>query len=462
MRYRGWFGLRLSLVVLILGAFVASAARAQERGPIYRVQVEGIITSVQVEYMQRALRLSEASSATALIIELSSEGAVLRAIRPFATELAAADVPVVVYISPPGTDSGAAGAFFLSAAHIAAMAPDTSFGTPVPLASVDQTLSQQTQDLVLDNVAQQLYDWNAARGRGTAWIDRAVRDGVVLNNEQAIAATPPDIELIARDQQELLTLLEGRTVQLTSGETVTLRTLGREVTTIEPTLWESLLLVLADPTVAFLLLVLGAFAIYAELVTPNIGLAAGIGVMLLLGALAGLLVLPVRLISLAALLLAFGLIVADIYFPTHGGLTVAGLVLLIIGAMTLIDAAQAPNVFVALWAILVVALAIGAFAAVVIWIVLRTRDTPVTTGQEGMIGRLAEVRQRLDPQGMVFVEGALWRAVSEDGPVEQGEWVRVSAVHDLRLLVRRIDAGPDMQQSGSQAEGLAKYKDTEQ
>jgi membrane-bound serine protease (ClpP class) len=107
--------------------------------------------------------------------------------------------------------------------------------------------------------------------------------------------------------------------------------------------------------------------------------------------------------------------------------------------MTLIDAAQAPNVFVALWAIAVVVLAGAAFVGVIVWLIVRTRNTPIATGQEGLIGRLAEVRKALDPEGFVFVEGALWRAVSEDGTIEPKEWVRIAAVHDLRLVVRRID-----------------------
>lgn len=438
-----------SLLLLALGLLEpwdgsAPASYAQERGPIYAVEVQGVITSIEIDFLRRALRLAESSDATALIIELGSEGAVLRAIRPFAVDLARAEVPVVVYVTPEGTASGAPGAFFLSAASIAAMAPNTSFGTPVPLAEVDATLSQQTRDLVLDSVAEQLREWNTRRGRNTDWIDQAVREGVVRTNEQAAATTPPTIDLIAADQEELLTLLEGRTVQLANGEEVQLRTLGRSTTPIEPTLWESFLLLLADPTVAFLLLVMAAIAAYAELVTPGTGIAAGIGVALLLASLVGLLVLPINLLSLAALLLAFVLMAIDIYLPTHGGLTVAGLVLFLVGSMTLIDTAQAPNVFIALWAILVVALSIVAIAVVVIWLVVRSRGAPVTTGQEGLVGRLAEVRQPLDPQGMVFVEGALWRAVSEDGPVEVGEWVRISAVHELRLLVRRIDDDTDI------------------
>jgi len=84
-------------------------------------------------------------------------------------------------------------------------------------------------------------------------------------------------------------------------------------------------------------------------------------------------------------------------------------------------------------------LALASFAALGIWLAIRNRERPVTTGQEALIGRLAEVRRRLDPEGMVFVEGALWQAISEDGAVDAGEWVRVVASHDLRLIVRRID-----------------------
>jgi membrane-bound serine protease (ClpP class) len=422
--------------------------QAQERGPIYFAQVDGVVTSVKVDYLQRALQTAEASDATALIIQVSSEGAVLRALRPLAVRVAEATVPVVVYIAPPGTESGSTGAFLLSAAHIAAMAPETSFGTPVPLGDVDETLSEQTQELVLESVVDQIRGWNEARGRNTDWVDAAVRRGLVRNNEQAAAASPPAIDLIANDRNELLTLLQGRTVELENDETVELQTLGRDVTPIEPNLWEEFLLLITDPTVAFLLLVLGCIAIYAELATPGVGVAAGLGTALLLGSLIGWIVLPVNWLSLGGLLLAFGLIMADLYLPTAGGLTVAGLVLLIISAMTLIDTAQAPRVFVALWAILVVVLTVAAFAAIGVWLVVRTRDTPIATGQEGLIGRLAEVRKPLDPEGMVFVEGALWRAVSEDGPIEVREWVRVAAVHDLRLVVRRLDVAGGSGESG--------------
>lgn len=440
MVYRRWCYSLLRFCLLLLAYFsMYFVAAAQQRGPIYTVEVHGTITNVTIDYLERALRQAEASNATALIIQLSNQGTVLRAVRPFANQLAEAEVPVVVYVTPTGTDTGAAGAFFLSAAHIAAMAPGTSFGTATPLAEVDVLLTEQTQNLLFDSVAQQLREWNASRGRNTDWVDRAVRDGVQLTNEQAVTLNPPAVEIVASNPDELLTLLEGRTIQLENGQQIQLQTLGRETRPIAPNLWEQFRLLLADPTVAFLLLVLGAVAVYTELVNPGVGIFAGVGTVLLLGALVGMFSLPVRWISVTGLFLAFLLIILDLYVPSHGALTVIGIGVLLVSALTLIDTNQAPNTVVSLWAILMVVVIVALFAALSIWIVLRTQKQPVATGPEGLIGKLAEVRKRLEPDGMVFMEGALWRAISEDGVIDTGEWVRVTAVYHLRLVVRRLE-----------------------
>jgi membrane-bound serine protease (ClpP class) len=432
--------LLLGLAFLLSGATLARpAASAQAaRGPLFFAEAEGTLTSVTVGYLRRALHLAEASDATALIIRLGGGGGVLRDMRPFAMELAEARVPVVVYVAPAGAQSGAAGALFLSAAHISAMAPGASFGSPSPLTRVDEALTQQTRDLVLDSVTDQIRDWNASRGRNTDWVDRAVREGVVLTNEQAISTNPPTIDLVAADQEELLKLLEGRVVKLADGRSIQLATLGQAPSLVAPTLWERLRLALADPTVAFVLLVIGALAIYLEIAAPGTTIFAGVGAVLLAGAVVGLVALPVRWWSVLLLLLAFGLIGAEFFTPTHGALVITGIALLVVGALTLIDPAQAPETAIALWVVLLMALGLATFAAIGVWLALRTRTQPVATGQEAIIGKLAEVRQRLDPDGMVFVEGALWRAVSEDGVVEAGDWVRVVAMHDLRLIVRRL------------------------
>ena len=432
--------LYIPFILLIVLLLVPGAlAQPPAAGPLYRATVSGTLTAVSTGYLQRALHLAEAANASALIIELSNSGAVLSEARAFAGEIAAAKVPVVVYITQ-GTESGAAGALFLSAAQIAAVAPGSSFGSPSPLTQVDAALSQQTRDMLLDEVARQLRDWNAAHGRNTAWIEQAVRAGVVLNNQQASALRPPAVDLVAASSAELLTLLEGRQISLLDGRTVTIAALGRTVVEVGPTAWESLRLALADPTLAFVLLVLGVIAIGLEFAAPGTSLFAGIGVVLLLAAGLGLVVLPLRLWALGLLVLALALMAGEFVAHTHGALAIAGMALMTVSALNIIDPAQAPGTFIAVWAIVLVGLALATFVALAVWLALRSRQRPVTTGQEAMVGKLAEVRQRLAPDGMVFIDGALWQAIVDGEAAEPGEWVRVVSVHNLHLVVRHLDA----------------------
>src|SRR5262245_2972991 len=420
----------------------ASPHMQQSHGPTYSVDVDGIITSVTTDYLRRALRLAEAADANALIIQMSTSGGVLRDLRPFADEIAKARVPVVVYVTPAGTQAGAAGALFLSAAHISALAPRTSFGSPYPLTQVDTLLLQQTRDLVLDSVADQLRSWNAARGRNTDWVDRAVREGVVLTNEQAIAAQPPAVDLVAADLDELLTLLEGRAVKLANGRSVQLTTLGRRATPVEPTLWEGLRLALANPTIAFILLALGALAIYLELGAPGASIFAGIGVVLLTGAFAGLLVLPIHVWSLLLLLLGFVLIGVEFFAPIHGALVVTGLALVLVGALNLIDPAQAPGVTVNLWVLPVAVLGLGTLAAGIVWAAVHNRSRPVLTGIEALIGRVGVATSNLAPQGTVRVDGEVWSAVADIEAIQAGAHVQIVAVEGVILWVQPYEGEP--------------------
>ena len=438
---RGQLFWRLLPLLLLLGSFSLMAVQAQPRGPILVVALEGVLSRYSAGLVQRALRDAEASSAEALIIRLGVSGGVVSDIRRLADKLVQARLPVVVYIAPSGTRSGAAGLWLTTAAHLAAMAPQTSFGITTPLVERTSGLTDETLELLRSEVITLLSERSRAHGRNEAWIETAVRQGALLNNEQAIALSPPAVEIVARDLEDLLTLLEGRVVTLADGTPRTLATLGQEPQLLEPTLWEWLLLTLANPTVAFMLLVMAGMAIYAELLSPTVGALAGLGLIFLIAAVTGLSALPVRWLAVVGVLLAFGLMAVDLFFPSHGLATLLGLVLLIVSAMTMFDQLQAPGVAIAVWAVILVAMLVTAFAAAGVFLALRMRKTPVTTGQEGLVGRLAEVRRRLEPEGMVFVDGALWRAVSEDGDVELGEYVRVTGVYELRLTVQRLTPG---------------------
>src|SRR6266545_6093742 len=425
------------LITLAPGRPTPAAAQALH-SPIYVAQIQGIITSVTTAYLRRALQFAEAADANVLIIQMSTSGGVLHDLRPFAGEIARAHIPVVVYITPMGTQAGTAGALFLSAAHISALAPRTSFGSPYPLTQVDAVLLQQTRDLVLDSVADQIRAWNAARGRNTEWADRAVREGVVLTNEQAIAAQPPSVDLVAADPDELLTLLDGRVVKLEDGRSVQLTTLGQTVTPLAPTLWEALRLALADPTIAFILLALGALAIYLEFGAPGTSVFAGVGVVLLAGAATGLLVLPIHLWSLLLLLLGFVLIGVEFIIPIHDALVVTGLALVLVGALNLIDPLQAPGATINVWVVPVAALVLGALAGSSIWAAVRNRSRPVLTGIEALIGRVGVAISDLAPQGMVRVDGEVWSAVADVEPIHAGDQVQIVAVEGVTLWVQPL------------------------
>ncbi len=428
--------------VLLMGLIwllCATEVTAQSSRPIYLVEYDGVLSSYAAGYIRRALREAEAANAQALIVQLTPRGAVLQEARALANDIAAARVPVVIYISPAGHDAGAAGSWLLPAAHIAAMAPDSRFGIAAPLFAPTMGLGEATQDLLLAEQLQQFEAWGAARNRNVEWAEIALRSGFIATAAQAIEANPPLIDLVARDRAELLQRLEGRAVTLADGSQIVLSTLGTRPSVIDVNLVEAALLVLANPTIVFILLMMAGLAFYAEFLSPTVGILAGLGVLLLVGAIIGMIALPVQWLSVIGILIAFGLVAADLFVPSHGALTVIGVGIMIASALTLFDATQAPGVAVALWVVMLVAVLIAIFAITGVWLALRSRKQPVTTGQEGLIGRLAEVRKRLDPEGMVFVEGALWRAVCENGTAEEGEFVRVTGIYGLRLTVRRIE-----------------------
>jgi membrane-bound serine protease (ClpP class) len=438
-------------ILAILLLWPAGAAGQGARGPLYTAEAGGVITAPTVEYLRDAVRQAETANANALIITLSSSGGVLSEVRALAAELAAAKAPVVVFVTPSGTQSGAVGAYFLSAAGVAAMAPGTSFGSVYPLVQPDPARSQQAQNIVIDSQAQQLRSWNDAHGRSTEWIDRAVREGAVLNNEQASTLSPPAVDLVVTDLEQLLTLLDGRRVRLADGRSVTLQTLGRTPERLEPTLWQSLRMLVSDPTVAFALLVLGALAISLELAAPGTTIFLGVGLVLLAAAALGFVALPLHMWALALVVVGLALIGAEFLATAHGALALAGIALLIAGALNLVDTTQAPGVEVAPWMIGLIAAVLAIFAAFFVVLIVRTRTHPVQSGQDALIGQVAEVRRRLDPEGFVFVDGALWRAVSENGDAAEGELVRVVARHNLRLIVQRIDDDAPTMESGAPA-----------
>jgi membrane-bound serine protease (ClpP class) len=423
--------------LLLLAAHLPQPAAAQTGGHVYYVTANRGLTIPAAGMVRRAVREAEAAGATALVIELQGGGSISAA-WPLARDLANAGVPVVTYITPRGGQSGPVGTLLIAASHVAAMAPASSIGFAAPLVDVPAGFTATTQQLVVDDAARQVAEWSRARGRDAAWFEQAVRQGAIVEAERAQSLQPPLIEIVAASPDELLTTLQGRQVTLADGTQRTLDTLGTPVRTVAPSVWEGLGQLLALPTLAFILFVLGGLAVYLELATPGLGVPGVTGALLIVAAMIGFVLGEVR--PLAVLMLAAGLVIVglDHVTPSTGGLTIAGLVLLVLGALYLVDPARSPGLEVSYAAIGGVALMLGVGAVGLIALAVRTRTRRPVTGQEGLVGRLAEVRQTVAPEGMVFVNGALWSAWSDEGPFEVGELVEVAGMEGLRLYVRRV------------------------
>lgn len=425
--------------VALLGLIqlLAASAAAQSRSPVYYVTVERGLTRPGVALVRQALREAEAANATVLVIELRGSGSIVNT-WPLARELADATVPVATYIAPRGAQSGPVGTLMVAAAHVAAMAPGATVGFAAPLVDVPASFSASTQQLLVNDAVTQLAGWARARGHNADWLEQAARTGAIIDAERAQQLSPPLIDLVA-DQDQLLPSLQGRQVTLANGAQRQLETLGAQVIMVQPSLWQTLGQLLAVPTIAFVLFVVGGIGLYLELANPGVGIPGIAGALLVIAAIVGFILGEVR--PVAVLLLAIGLVLVGLEYVvlSHGGLTIAGIVLLVLGALFLVDPTRSPGLDVSYVAIGGVATALAGATAALVTIAVRVRSQAPVTGQSAMLGQIAEVRQPLDPDGMVYVNGALWAAWSDQGTIPAGAFVQIAGVDGLRLFVRAVD-----------------------
>jgi membrane-bound serine protease (ClpP class) len=422
---------------LLIWAIGSSSVEAQTVTPIYYATLDHGLTVPAATMVRRALREAEAADATALVVEVRG-GGVVSAAWPLARELASAGVPVVTFIAPQGVQSGPIGTLLLSASHVAVMAPGTSVGFAQPLVDVPTGFSGATQQLIVDDAVNQLTNWSRMHGRNADWVEQAVRSGAIINAERARELEPPVIDLVAT-RDELLPGLQGRQVTLESGEERTLQTLGAEVRHIGATVWEGLGQIIALPTVAFVLFILGGIAVYLELANPGIGIPGVSGALLIVAAMSGFVLGEVR--PLAVVLLALGLVLVGLehVVMSHGGLTLGGLIAVVLGALYLVDSTRAPGLNISYGVIGGVAMVLVTAAVGMVFLAFQTRSHRPTTGQDALIGQIAEVRRSINPEGKVFVNGALWTAWTDQGAFEVGELVEVAGVEGLRLYVCGVE-----------------------
>ncbi len=420
------------LSVLILACCWTLAGQAQQPRVIV-IHLDDTIQPISADYMERGLNAAAAQHANAVLIEINTPGGLLDSMRQMVSKVLASPVPVIVYVAPSGSRAGSAGFFLLEAADVAAMAPGSNAGAAHPVVmgtKLDDTMKQKLEN----DTAAFLRSYVERRGRNVQAAEDAVRSSKSYSDQEALQLKL--IDLVAPDDAALLNDIDGRTITRFDGSKTVLHTHGAELVAVDPTLREEILDRLTDPNLAVLVLMVGGLLIYVEFNTPGTIIPGTLGTILVLLALFGLNLLPVRYTSVMLLLAAFALLILEAHFASHGILAAAGILSLVIGALTLVDG-PIPELRVHLATALSAGLAFGLITVFLLRLALRARRSKVRMGGDAMIGLIAVVTQPLAPTGQVIVNGELWQAESPT-PAALGDKVRVHGLRDLTLLVERV------------------------
>jgi membrane-bound serine protease (ClpP class) len=413
-------------------------ASAEGSGRVLHLAVEDAITPVTSRFIVDGIAAGEREPVEGVVIQLDTPGGLDTSMREAAKAILGSSVPVIVWVGPSGARAASAGMFLTLAAHVAAMAPGTNIGAAHPvgigggMSPIDSTMASK----VLNDAVAYARSIAALRGRNAEWAERAVRQSVSLEAEEAVRQGVCD--LIATDIPDLLRQVDGRGVQTSDG-TDTLRTAGIEVREYGMGFRERLLAILVNPNIAYLLFLAGILGIFFELSNPGAILPGVIGGISLILALFAFQNLPVNYAGVMLILLAVILFVVEIKVPSHGALMIGGILSLLLGSLMLFRTRGA-NIYLSLGVIVPALVITAGFFVLAVTLAIRAQKRRPVTGIEGMVGEVGIVSDDLAPEGRVQLRGESWQA-SAATRIPKGIRVRVVAVKGLHLDVTEIEGG---------------------
>lgn len=427
---RARFALRLA-GLLFAGAALFPLSASAGAPHVERADLVGDINTIMSAYMQTAVSRAEADHADALLVVINTPGGISTSMDEIVTSLLNSRVPVIAFVYPSGSRAASAGLFVAQAADILAMAPGTNIGSAHPIQATGQDLAGDLGAKVLNDAVTRVRNLASMHGRNADWAEEAVRNSVNINAEEAVKLNVADLE--SSDPASLLNKIDGRTLNRPGGS-LTLHTANAAIDDFPMPFWQVFLNALIDPTIAALLIIVAGYGIITELQNPGATLPGVVGGIAAILAIVSLANLPVNIAGALLMFLALILFIADVKFPTHGILSVGGVVALALGMAFLVNTGP-----VGLGVDPIVAVGTGlltlAFFAFFIRKVWAARRAPVFAGADGMVGALGEAREELAPEGLVFVAGALWKAIATTSPIHAGSPVRVTGRQGLRLQV---------------------------
>lgn len=424
------------IYILLLGflLLVGTCSSAE----VLRIVVNDTIQPITEEYIGRAIIEADRRKDKAVLIELNTPGGLVESTREIIEKIVASPEPIIIYVTPSGSRAASAGFFILESADIAAMAPGTNTGAAHPVTLGGGKMDDVMKEKMENDAAALMRSVAAKRGRNVEVAESAVRQSKSFTEQEALSQKL--IDYVASSEQDLFKQMQNKPLKRFNGQTVTLNLLGEPVHDYDMTLKEHILAYLMDPNVAFILLAVGALALYAEFNHPGAVVPGVVGVIFILLAVFALNLLPTRFAALILILASFILFALEAKFATHGILTMGGIVTLTLGGLLLVDA-PIPQMRVHLLTALAVSIPLGLITAFLMSIALRARHNKIVTGVQGLVGEIGMAQTPLLPQGKVFVHGELWDAIASAN-VPSGQTVVVRQVEGLQL---RVDPTPARQ-----------------
>jgi len=416
------------ILFCLLSLFVLSAASSAE---VLKIVVNDAIQPITDEYIGRAIAEAARNKDQALLIEINTPGGLLDSTRDIIEKILASPVPVIIYVTPSGSRAASAGFFILESADVSAMAPGTNTGAAHPVTLGGGKMDDTKKEKIENDTAALLRSVVSKRGRNVETAETAVRQSKSFTDQEALSQKLIDYD--ASSEEDLFKQLQGKPIKRFSGETVTLNLVGQPIRPFDMTLKQRILAYLLDPNVAFILLAVGALALYAEFNHPGAVVPGTVGVVFILLAIFALNLLPTRFAAVVLIFASFILFALEAKFAAHGVLAIGGIVTLTLGGLLLVDA-PIPEMRVHLLTALAVSIPLGIITVFLMSIALKARANKVVTGVQGLIGEIGLTQSALSPQGKVFVHGELWDAVSSAN-LPAGQPVVVRQVEGLQLSV---------------------------
>lgn len=428
----------LGVLLLWLGVWLVQAQEPE----VLVLEIEGAVTPAMASYFERGIAEAEASGAEALLIILNTPGGAVDTTQGIVRSFRAAQVPIIVFISPRGAQAASAGSIITVAAHASAMAPETVIGAASPVGDGGADLEETIFRKITEDLTALVRSLTARRGEEvTKLVEEMIMEARAVNAQEALDVGL--IDAIAEDVPDLLVQLDGLTVVVNDEEMV-LDTRDATPKPFDMNIIEQALHALSNPLLLGILLTIGVQAILIEMSSPGGWVAGFIGVVCLGLALYGLGQLPANWFGLGLVAVAFVLFLLEVKAPVHGALALAGTITLLVGLLVLFNSPGTPEFArISVSGAVTVSLFTAGFFIFIVTMALRAQSAPPITGSEGLIGQKGPVRTALTASaeegsfsGMVLVAGELWQAQADEA-IGKGEVVRVTAVDGFTLHVKR-------------------------